>query len=379
MWLSGRGCRKVAVALIFTVIIALVLTLLVSNIPRPLVNCAERSSAVEGRQQESMKGEQRIRASSEAHNSERAYATLKSAFETVEIRKVKDVEFSDDPEAFFMSILSVSGTLFASYRTTLSSWNTKVVKMDETFTPSVEGAKAREIPNTEDARVIELKGEGWLIDNHFLQPRAMTSLDGRRRVVLNTSKLGENFERGKNWAPFVHQSRLFFVYSLSPLRILECDMPDGVLRWVHDSGENGNHPSLGDMLKRGGTNGVVHEDYVYGFGRETVYENIACSGVQHSNVAQHYPFLWRFHVSLLKSGASLATNDTQIGHVEFREIDHPFKRGVNDPASLFVHDSALYLTVSSCACACLPEFRAGNAWQRNSVYRVLLKQARRVD
>ena len=136
--------------------------------------------------------------------------------------------------------------------------------MDETFTPSVEGAKAREIPNTEDARVIELKGEGWLIDNHFLQPRAMTSLDGRRRVVLNTSKLGENFERGKNWAPFVHQSRLFFVYSLSPLRILECDMPDGVLRWVHDSGENGNHPGLGDMLKRGGTNGVVHEDYVYG-------------------------------------------------------------------------------------------------------------------
>ena len=199
--------------------------------------------------------------------------------------------------------------------------DTEVVKTDETFKPSMEEAKATEIPNTEDARVIELKGKGSLINNHFLQSRAMTSLDGRRRVVLNTSKLGENFEIGKNWAPFVHQ--LLFVYSLSPLRILECDMPDGVLRWVHDSSENGNHPGLGDMLKRGGTNGVVHEDYVYGIGRETVYEHIACSGVQHSNVAQHYPFLWCFHISLLESGASLAANDTQIGLVEFREIDHP--------------------------------------------------------
>ena len=378
----GRTRGKFGVALVLATIIAFVLLHLVSNGSRSVVDCAERSSAVETTRQEptrvdSMSGAgasvNAVHSTSEGHDSGHAYATLKSAFETFEITKVKDIEFGTDPEAFFMSVLPLNGTLFASYRTTLSSWHTKVVKMDGDFTPSAS-EKVIEIPNTEDARVIELNGEGWLIDNHFLQPRAMTSLDGRRRVVLNTTKLGENFDRGKNWAPFVHQSRLFFVYSLSPLRILECDMPDGILHWVYRSSEAGDEMGLADMLKRGGTNGVVHQNYVYGVARETVYQNIVCSGSQHSNVAQHYPFLWRFHISLLDSGASRALNQAQIGSVEFRKLIHPFDRGVNDPASLFAHDSSLYVTISSCACACLPEFRAGNEWHRNSVYKLLLRQ-----
>ena len=302
------------------------------------------------------------------------YDTLARAFETVELTKVQDVVLSDHPEAFFLSVLSVNGTLFASYRTTLSSWDTNVVQMSEKFEPVKE--TTTHIASTEDARAIELNGEGWLVDNHFLQPRAMTTIDGRRRLVLNVSHLGDDFDRGKNWSPFVHQSRLFFVYSLSPLRILECSMPDGTLRWAYGVNHSmgANPKNLGAMLMRGGTNGVVYGDYVYGFGRETVYETVACSGKQHPNVAQHYPFLWRFSVSLLNLGVHAEDVETQRGDVEMRQIGHPFSHGVNDPASLFTLQGDLYLSVSSCSCACLPEFRSGNAWQHNSIFKVTLRE-----
>ena len=317
-----------------------------------------------------------IRTSTTSSTSEEGevYDTLARAFGKVELTKVQDVVLSDHPEAFFLSVLSVNGTLFASYRTTLSSWDTNVVQMSEKFEPVKK--TTTHIANTEDARAIELNGEGWLIDNHFLQPRAMTTIDGRRRLVLNTSHLGADFDRGKNWAPFVHQSRLFFVYSLSPLRILECDMPDGTLRWAygvnHATGENPR--DLGAMLMRGGTNGVVYGNYVYGFGRETVYETITCSGMQHPNVAQHYPFLWRFSVSLLDLDAHAADAETQRDDLEIRQIEHPFSNGVNDPASLFTLQGDLYLSVSSCSCACLPEFQSGNAWQHNSIFKVTLRE-----
>jgi len=300
------------------------------------------------------------------------YEPLQRTFATIELTKVADVELKDDPEAFFLAVLPINNTLYASYRTTLSSWETKVLELDELFAPLPE--TMRRVSNTEDARSIELNGVGWLIDNHFLQPRTMTRLDGRHRVVLDTSALGENFERGKNWSPFVYQSQLFFVYSLLPLRILKCELPSGNLHWVY--GVEASHDSkismmnLGGILKRGGTNGVVFDNFVYGVGRTTRYENINCSGVNHAHVAQHYPFLWRFHTSLLDS-ARVISND---GDIEFREIRHPFAHGVNDPASLFVHNSSLYVTVSSCSCACLPEFRRGNEWQHNSVFKVSLRE-----
>ena len=375
MRLSGKWRGKLGATMFLAVVITIAFTTYTSAGRRSGVGC-ERTLSVDPHQHTTSwhKDSQVTPAHPATRDTEYAHEPLESGFATVQITKVKDVEFADDPEAFFMSILAVNGSLFAAYRTTLSSWETKVIKMDASFAPSAN-EQGRRIPNTEDARVIEFQGEGWLIDNHFLQPRAMTSLDGRYHVVLKTTELGNDFERGKNWAPFVYQSRLFFVYSLSPLRVLECTMPEGTLRWVHGvSRGSGNPKGLGDMLKRGGTNGIVHDNHVYGIGRETMYENIVCSGAQHANVAQHYPFLWRFHVSLLDSAVPFNETSARSDDIEIRKIEHPFNHGVNDPASLFVHDSALYLTVSSCACACLPEFRTSNAWQRNSVYRVQLKE-----
>jgi len=299
-----------------------------------------------------------------------AYEALPRSFSSIELHKITDVTFAGASEAFFLSILPLHGSIFASYRTSLSSWDTTVVKMDSSFMPVP--ATQTHISNTEDARVIEFNDEGWLIDNHFLKDRVMTTIDGSKRIVLDTSALGKTFERGKNWSPFVYEKRLFFVYSISPLRILECEMPQGKLLWAYradddSSGAGLNSPrNLGNMLKRGGTNGVVYGEYVYGVARETKYEQITCSARQYSNVAQHYPFLWRFSVHLLRK----TRNSNEV--IEFREIRHPFRHGVNDPASLFVYNSSMYLTVSSCSCACLPEFRHENDWQRNSVFRVQL-------
>ncbi len=59
----------------------------------------------------------------------------------------------------------------------------------------------------------------------------MRTLNGRRQIELDRSQLGNAFNRGKNWSPFVYKNNLFFVYSLSPLRVLRCSMPEGKLDW----------------------------------------------------------------------------------------------------------------------------------------------------
>ena len=379
---AHRGRLKVIVTAGAAVSVFLYVALLSANAGRSLKGGAHELAGVsllvdEGSSHatDDLKEEQRDLRQS-ATSVQDVYDTLKKSFATVEIVKVKDIDVNDDPEAYFLSILAINSTLYASYRTTLSSWNTKVVQVSDQFEILTQTAKY--IPNTEDARVIEVNGVGWLIDNHVLQPRAMTTLDGLRRVVLNTSELGPEFDRGKNWSPFVYKSRLFFVYSLLPLRVLECDMPSGALRWAYGDQEKtssiGIPKNLHEMLTRGGTNGVVHDGHVYGVGRKTVYETVVCSGAQHENVAQHYPLLWRFPTSIIDSETLLTDQDSYSNSIEFREIAHPYNHGVNDPASLFVHASELHLTVSSCSCACLPEFRSGNEWQNNSVFKVRLRE-----
>ena len=202
----------------------------------------------------------------------------------------------------------------------------------------------------------------------------MRTLNGRRQIELDTSQLGNAFNRGKNWSPFVYKNNLFFMYSLSPLRVLRCSMPEGKLDWEFKADKE-NQIDIDNMLKRGGTNAVVYGVYVYGIGRETKYENITCKGKIHPKTAQHYSFLWRFPLEVMEStnaGVSQSNAQDEVrmekNIIQFREIVHPFLGGVNDPASLFVFNDTLFVTVSSCSCACLPGF--GNSWQNNSVFKI---------
>ena len=218
-----------------------------------------------------------------------------------------------------------------------------------------------------------MDGEGWLVDNHFLNHRVLVSLDGRCRVHLDETSI-PNFVRGKNWSPFTHDGELYFVYSLKPLKVLRCDLHTRKLNWVYEEPGDSNFRAeqLNDMLIGGGTNAVEHNGFIYGIGRETKYTSVICGSKKHHSVAQHFPLMWRFPLEVIKSNSSGSSTHDNRELVEMRPLQHPFRSGVNDPASLFVHNSAMFLTVSSCSCACLPEFRTGANIQNNSVYKLSL-------
>ena len=305
------------------------------------------------------------------------YQTLLESFVALKMTKIADITVENETEAFFLAILPVNGTLFGSYRTSLTSWETNVIELGQDFKPlttkngTVEKTR---IPKTEDGRVFLFDNEGWIVDNHYRQNRIMRTLNGRRQIELDTSKLGNAFARGKNWSPFVFENNLFFVYSLSPLRVLRCSIPEGKLEWEFKADKE-NQIDIGNMLKRGGTNAVVYGAYVYGIGRETKYENITCMGKRHPETPQHYPFLWRFPLEVMRNTTAWISHSNTHDEVrmdnniiQFREIAHPFLSGVNDPASLFVFNETLFVTVSSCSCACLPGF--ANSWQNNAVFKI---------
>ena len=190
---------------------------------------------------------------------------LQAAFgSSLHLSKVLDLHVASEL-AFFLAIVPFQSKLFASYRISLSSWETNVVELDATFHPH---GKVLSIPETEDARVIIYDDKIWLIDNHVDFPRKMTSWDNSVRVTLDESRLGASFFRGKNWAPFVYNKNLYFVYSLEPLRILLCIWPDGRLEWVYGQDSKSDTDKL---YVRGGSNAIVFNGHVYGVGRESFY------------------------------------------------------------------------------------------------------------
>ena len=64
------------------------------------------------------------------------YQPLLESFVTLKMTKVVDVTIENEPEAFFKTILPVNGTLYGSYRTSLTSWETNVIELGHDFKPS---------------------------------------------------------------------------------------------------------------------------------------------------------------------------------------------------------------------------------------------------
>ena len=366
-----RKCKRTTVrAITCAIVLLLLLTCFSSSYLLEVVpNCATKNVQV--------LSEEKTPPSSRS-----TYQPLLESFVTLKMTKIVDVTIENEPEAFFLTILPLNGTLFGSYRTSLTSWETNVIELGHDFKPLTtkiggiekKSFKKTRIPKTEDGRVFVFDNEGWIVDNHFQHNRVMRTLNGRRQIELDTSRLGNAFDIGKNWSPFVFGNNLFFVYSLSPLRVLRCSMPEGKLDWEFKADKE-NQIDIGNMLKRGGTNAVVYGAHVYGIGRETKYENIECMGKRHPKTAQHYPFLWRFPLEVMKNtttgfSQNNAQDEVRMANniMQFRDIIHPFLSGVNDPASLFVFNETLFVTVSSCSCACLPGF--ANSWQNNSVFKI---------
>mmetsp|Transcript_6520 Transcript_6520/g.19436 ORF Transcript_6520/g.19436 Transcript_6520/m.19436 type:complete len:167 (-) Transcript_6520:1040-1540(-) len=63
------------------------------------------------------------------------YQPLLESFVTLKMTKIADVTIENEPEAFFLAILPVNGTLFGSYRTSLTSWETNVIELGHDFKP----------------------------------------------------------------------------------------------------------------------------------------------------------------------------------------------------------------------------------------------------
>ena len=96
------------------------------------------------------------------------YQPLLESFVTLSMTKIADITIGNEAEAFFLAILPLNGTLLGSYRTSLTSWETKVIELSLTswetkvielgqdFKPLATKNGALEkirIPETEDGRV----------------------------------------------------------------------------------------------------------------------------------------------------------------------------------------------------------------------------------
>jgi hypothetical protein len=315
------------------------------------------------------------------------FHALKYAFSTkLALRKVAEVNLTGETDPFFVAIVPHEDGLLASYRT---RWRhrTRVGYLDRNF--ELNKTKViHEIPQVEDGRVVWWNNTNWLVDNHFDFPRVMVSFDGQTRIALDESGLGADFYRGKNWSPFVYLDELYFVYSLEPVRILRCVWPDAKLVWVYFDGgaaisgnrkdtrsgvtashleiDGGNEPYL-----RGGTNALVFGGNVYGVARYS-YQALkkTCKGREVSGFKEHFPVLWSLPVDGMFASDNLETR--KLRRLRVREIEHPFTRGVNDPASLFVWNDEPHVSITSCSCDCDPSATDLNEYVRNEIYKITM-------
>jgi hypothetical protein len=135
-------------------------------------------------------------------------------------------------------------------------------------------------------------------------------------------------------------------------------MNSGELKWYFRQ----NKTIFSDEKIRGGTNGMLTNNYIYGVGRISIRGNYSgCGGYWDT---KHFPKLWRI------PRASFITKDKSTLKTEILEINLPFPMGVNDPTGLVILDEVLYVTMSSCECTCIHTFDNSNQSQINALYRI---------
>jgi hypothetical protein len=255
-----------------------------------------------------------------------------------------------------MNIFYFQGKIYASYRTSLTSWQTNIALLDNSF--NVVEPIVKEIKRLEDTRFFLFGDDVWFVDNRCCsKSRALHSLKGRK-ILLRSHYLGSNFFKGKNWSPFVVNNQVYFIYSLVPLQIISVNMNSGELKRYFRQ----NKTNFSDEKIRGGTNGVPINNYIYGVGRISIRGNYSgCGGTWN---VEHFPKLWRIPL------ASFITKDKSTLATEILEINSPFRSGVNDPTGLVILDEVPYVTMSSCECSCTHTFANSNQSQINALYRI---------
>ena len=130
----------------------------------------------------------------------------------------------------------------------------------------------------EDPRPFILNNERF-----FISQRYINSIEKMEQNIVhfNTGVLykyimnDENFNYGKNWAPFVYNNKLYLIHCFDPFTVISNN--DVILKVATDLEKCRSDNFTG---YRGGTNGIEYNNYIFGIGHFTpCYDD-------------HTPFIW---------------------------------------------------------------------------------------
>lgn len=125
--------------------------------------------------------------------------------------------------------------------------------------------------NGDDVRIFSFKGDNWVYTYRFDSRNTIpiiTNVRTGRTTLMWSQTLKDN---GKNWTFYEYQSELYMIYTFQPLIICKVNPISGEYTIVH-SVDNiidfpfHHHTKIGPL--RGGTDGIVDGDFVFGIGHE---------------------------------------------------------------------------------------------------------------
>lgn len=239
----------------------------------------------------------------------------------------------------FYSYFIIDNTLYSVHRRhQLFSYDTWPQSVDDNISQIIfttyEGKNPHNIRKEEvllngnDPRVVSDDSCAYVIAEKALymqDPFTLTILPENKQLPI---QLGEGVQQGKNWQPFLKNGELFIVDSISPFQINKVNVETGVISCVQVIDTDLTLHAAHDHypIMRGGSNALVANEKIYGWGHATVKPYL------------HVPFIWE------SNGHTVATS--------FLTIDSYFKQhGYNivDPASFIEWDEEHFALSLSCS------------------------------
>uniref|UniRef100_A0A6C0KST1 Uncharacterized protein n=1 Tax=viral metagenome TaxID=1070528 RepID=A0A6C0KST1_9ZZZZ len=126
-----------------------------------------------------------------------------------------------------------------------------------------------------------------------------------------------NFNYGKNWTPFVVNNNLFFIHCFDPFTLIHNNEVIIKIATNLEKCVSDNFTSY-----RGGTNGLVYNNYIFGIGHFT-----PCFD-------DHRPFLWVI---------DLNKNTFELGQISDYKNKQIYSLG--DPTSLWIENRDIYCSI----------------------------------
>ena len=188
-----------------------------------------------------------------------------------------------------------------------------------------------------DKRIIGEDPRPFILNNqrYFISQRYINSIEKMEQNIVNCAT-GEtyryllnfdNFNYGKNWAPFVYNDSLFLIHCFDPFTII---YNNNVLIKIDTGLEKCKSDNFTGY--RGGTNGIHYKHYIFGIGHFTpCYDD-------------HTPFLW-----------VIDTHKTTLEIAKISSYKAIFS--LADPTSLWIEDNTIYCSI----------FESSLGWFKNNV------------